>query len=161
MNKSKIILVGPAAAGKDYIKSKFREKGFVCDVSYTTRPPRENESYGVDYNFISKEEFLSRLTGHKFYEYVEHGEYMYGTGLYEWNNSDVFIMEADGVNHISCEDRSNCLIIYVNAPEETRIQRMIDRGWNMKKINERIDIDKEKFKDFKNYDIVINSIDNL
>ena len=45
MNK-RIIIVGPAAAGKDHLKKKFKERGFELDVSYTTREPREGEVDG-------------------------------------------------------------------------------------------------------------------
>ncbi len=39
----KIILVGKAAAGKDYFKNRLLGKGFKCGVSHTTRQPRKNE----------------------------------------------------------------------------------------------------------------------
>lgn len=161
MNKKRIILCGKAASGKDFIKSKFREKGFVIDVSYTSRPPREGEVNGIDYVFMTKEGFEAMIKVDGFYEWVKHGDYYYGTGAYEWNESDVFIMESDGVSHIKCEDRVNSLVIYVTVPEVVRTQRLLDRGWDMKKINERMNLDDKKFKDFKDFDLVINSIDNL
>jgi len=161
MNNKRIILVGPAASGKDFIKNKFREKGFAVDVSYTTRKPREEEKYGVDYNFISESEFTLRISQSAFYETIKHGEYLYGTGKYEWNNSAIFIMEADGVNSIKEEDRKNCLVIFVTAPIHIRWKRLHERKWTPEQIEERIRIDSEKFKDFKNYDLIINSIEDL
>ena len=47
------IYIGKSAAGKDYFYRKdIKENGFKPVVSYTTRPMRENEVNGRDYNFI-------------------------------------------------------------------------------------------------------------
>jgi len=160
MNKHKrIILVGPSAAGKNYIRQKFVDKGFKGDVSYTSRSPREGEADGVDYNFISKDEFKVRITDNLFYEWVQYGDNYYGTGLFEWENADIFIMETDGISKILPIHRPECLIIFVNTPlYKVRIPRMEKRGWNDKKIIERSKIDAEKFRDFKDFDLEISSV---
>ena len=153
MNK-RIILVGPSAAGKDFLKKKFEKKGFELDVSYTTRTPREGEVNGVDYHFISEKEFVDKF--YEMYEHVKHGEYLYGTGQYEWDHCDIFIMETDGINQISEEDRKSCFIIYLDIPEHDRIGRMrLERKWDYEKIRERLAQDKEKFSTFTDYDLLI------
>lgn len=153
----RIILVGPSCAGKSYIRQKFAEKGYTYDVSYTTRPPREGEVDGIDYNFISKEKFLAWINDEGFYEWVEFGGHMYGTGNFEWNHSDIFIMESDGIKHLKPEDRKESVIIYVNTSRITCLRRMEVRGWDKVKIVERIKTDAEKFKDFSDYDFTISS----
>jgi len=154
---NRIILTGPAAAGKDFIKSKFRERGFLCDVSYTSRPPRINEVDGVDYNFISKEKFMAWVNDEGFYEWAEHGGHLYGTGNFEWQTSKVFIMEAEGVSKIKPEDRKTSLVIYIDTPEQIRVRRLLKRGWTIETINDRKRTDDIKFKDFTNYDLKIES----
>ena len=157
MNK-RIIIVGPAAAGKDHLKKKFKERGFELDVSYTTREPREGEVDGEDYHFISEKEFFDRH--YDFYEHAQHGPYWYATGLAEWHNCDVFIMETHGISEINKEDRKNCFIIYVNPPRDIRFDRLYKgRGWDYPKIEHRFEMDDEKFEDFKDYDIEINNPD--
>jgi guanylate kinase len=156
----KIILVGPTCSGKNYIRQKFYEKGYDCDVSYTTRDPRKGEINGVDYIFISKSSFEEAILVGEFYEWVRYGDHYYGTGLSEWEDSEIFIMETDGVNNIDKKDRKHCLVIYINTPLEIRYKRMKLRGWNEEKINERIEIDKKKFKNFTNYDLEISSQTN-
>ena len=47
----KVILVGKAAAGKDYFRSRLLNKGFKCGVSHTTRDPRKTEIEGEDYHY--------------------------------------------------------------------------------------------------------------
>ena len=160
-NNSRIILCGPAAAGKDYLKNKFKERGFKVDVSYTTREKRPNEVDGIDYNFISREEFLNKInTRHNippFYEYVEYDGQYYATGTREWHTCDVFIMETRGIEKILPADRAESLIIYINTPFLTRVKRMKERGWDKDKITKRLLEDESKFQHFKNFDIEISS----
>jgi guanylate kinase len=153
----RIILVGPTCSGKTYIKDKFREKGYKCDVSYTSREKREGEIEGVDYHFISKKSFEEAITTNEFYEYVEYEGNYYGTGIEEWETCDIFIMETDGIKKIKEEDLDDCLIMYVNTDNNIRLKRMNDRGWNYEKILTRLDQDRIKFKDFKSYDVEISS----
>ena len=46
----KIILVGKAASGKDFLKHRLHKKGFTIGVSHTTRLPRNSEIDGEDYH---------------------------------------------------------------------------------------------------------------
>ena len=68
-----VILIGKSASGKDTIARKLVEvgpKGFFTKlVGTTTRPIRENERDGVDYNFISKDEFLQLINNDMLLEY--------------------------------------------------------------------------------------------
>ena len=156
MNK-RIILVGPSAAGKNFIREKFVEKGYKADCSYTSREPRAGEIDGVDYKFIGTPRFMEMIAGNKFYEWVEYNGNFYGTGLNEWNTCDIFIMESDGIGHLKEEDRKQSLVIYANTPFDTRIKRMRERGWDDKKISERSQVDINKFKTFNNFDLEISS----
>jgi guanylate kinase len=158
MNR-RIMLVGPAAGGKDYLKKKLGSRGFRLDVSYTTRPIRKNDGEvdGVDYHYISEEKFEEMIRNEEFYEWAQHGPYKYGTGQTEWDQCDVFIMETDGIASIAPDDRDNCFVIYVDPPEHVRITRMrIVREWDYEKIQQRLDQDKEKFAGFKDFDMRIS-----
>ena len=158
MINKRLILVGPTASGKNFLRKKFEDKGFIFDVSYTSRPKRPNEKYGEDYNFISWDEFTLRISQDAFYEYVKYNGFFYGTGKYEWDNFNGFIMETDGIKHVKSEDRKSCFIIYLNISEKIRTERMIkERGWNTEEIKKRLLTDIEKFKDFSNYDMIITN----
>jgi guanylate kinase len=53
-----VVLTGPSGAGKDTVLDQFRGRpGCAVAVNATTRPPRPGEEDGVDYFFVSKEEF--------------------------------------------------------------------------------------------------------
>ncbi len=156
MNK-RIILVGPSCAGKTFLRQKLEKRGFHFDISYTSRTQRPEEINGVHYNFLSKKEFEEKIEKNYFYEYVQYNGDYYGTGMIEWKNSDGFIMETDGIKHINKEDRKNSFIIFLNPPLKIRTERMKkERKWNNKEIIVRILTDKNKFKDFSDYDLIIS-----
>jgi guanylate kinase len=74
------ILSAPSGTGKSSLLNAIRPNAdFLFSVSCTTRPPRPSEKEGVDYHFISREEFERRIEDGEFLEYAfVHGNY-YGT----------------------------------------------------------------------------------
>lgn len=75
-----IVISGPSGTGKGTICKSLVEKGnFLISVSATTRQPRKGEVEGVNYYFLTKEEFKSKIENDDFIEYAEvYGNY-YGT----------------------------------------------------------------------------------
>lgn len=75
------VVSGPSGAGKTSVINRAMEgiPGLTYSVSYTTRPRRANETDGVDYRFVSREEFARRIESGDFVEHVTYlGDY-YGT----------------------------------------------------------------------------------
>lgn len=72
MNKL-ILLTGPSGVGKTTIARALLKAmpNLQRLVTYTTREPRPNEQNGVDYNFVSKDEFKEKLTNNEFFESAE------------------------------------------------------------------------------------------
>lgn len=151
----RIILVGHAASGKDYLAEKFVEAGFRKDISLTTRPMRDGEIPGVTYHFISDNDFTEALVKGKLYESVEFNGWKYGTTNDDWNNADVFIMTPSGIATITPEDRKECIVVYIEIPEEVRRQRM-DLRSDADTTERRVKADKKDFKGFIDYDYRIN-----
>jgi len=82
---SLVILSGPSGSGKTSVArevcKKIGEEKTYFSISSTTRKPREGEQNGVDYFFLSKDEFLQDIENGYFLEWAEvHGNY-YGTSL--------------------------------------------------------------------------------
>jgi guanylate kinase len=78
-----LVLSGPSGAGKStIINAASAEIGeYYFSISTTTRAPRVGEEHGVDYFFVSKENFEEDIKAGNFLEYAEvHGNY-YGTSL--------------------------------------------------------------------------------
>lgn len=75
------VISAPSGTGKTSIikKARLACPSLLLSVSYATRSPREGEVDGVDYSFISKEEFEKKITQDDFIEWAEvYGNY-YGT----------------------------------------------------------------------------------
>ncbi len=74
-------IVGPTGAGKStfcrHLEQDFED--IELSVSATSRPPREGEVEGVDYFFITEDEFRQRIHRGEFFEWEETHGYLYGT----------------------------------------------------------------------------------
>ena len=82
MNKKLFVISGCSGVGKGTVINEFMQRNsddFVLSVSCTTRNPRSGEVDGVNYFFISKEEFEKNINGGKFLEYACFAGNYYGT----------------------------------------------------------------------------------
>lgn len=82
MNKGKVIVVsGPSGVGKGTVVKELigSNKDCALSVSATTRSPREGEAHGVNYFFITKEEFTQKINNNEMLEYAEYCSNFYGT----------------------------------------------------------------------------------
>jgi len=153
--KSRTVLCGKAASGKDYMRKILEKRGYSYGISYTTRPKRVNENE-KDYYFLSKVVFEKLIENEFFYEYVEFNGWYYGTSNEQWyDGDDIFVMTRTGVDKISNEDRETSFIIYFDIPESVRRERLAQRNYSTEEIEKRILADEEDFRDFKDYDIKI------
>ena len=75
------VLSGPSGAGKGTIRARVCEAldGLSYSVSCTTRAPREGERDGVDYRFITPEDFAARIAAGDFLEWADVHRHRYGT----------------------------------------------------------------------------------
>jgi guanylate kinase len=67
-----IVISGPSGVGKDTVMLRMRERGmpFHFVVTATTRPKRDDEIHGVNYFFVSKEEFARMIEQNELIEYA-------------------------------------------------------------------------------------------
>ena len=156
MNKSKrIIIVGAGGSGKDYLKQTFIKKGFKASVSYTTRPPREGEVYGVDYYFCADHQFKEMMKYDEFFEVKEFRGWFYGTSKKEFEEADIFIMTPSAISELSKEIRETSLIIYIDINETIRGKRLSNRN-DADSVKRRLEADRKDFEYFVDFDIRIS-----
>ena len=75
-----IVIVGESASGKSTVEKILNEKyGMRKVVSYTTRPPRDTEVNGIDYNFISMNDFIDLDKEKAFLEIGAYRGWFYGS----------------------------------------------------------------------------------
>ncbi len=82
MKRGKILIIsGPSGAGKSTVVREFLSRcpaPFHCSVSATTRSPRQGEQEGINYHFITTEQFLSKQSENGFLESFE----VFGSGVW-------------------------------------------------------------------------------
>lgn len=155
----KIILVGKAASGKDFLKSKMERKGFRTGVSHTTRPARPGEVDGADYHFIDDVKFIEMIGQEEFIEYMEFNGWFYGQTEEDFNASDIMIMSKDGLDMLPKVYRDQCIVIYLDVPMAERLKRLSSRDDKNDSIERRITTDEKQFHGFTDYEIRITNPD--
>ncbi|GAA4342257.1 guanylate kinase [Flaviaesturariibacter amylovorans] len=131
-----IILTAPSGAGKTsitrYLLGKYPDR-LAFSISAATRSPRGSEKDGVDYHFMSVEEFRRRIHEHEFMEWemVYEGKY-YGTLKSEmrriWAEGRVPVLDIDvkGAIHIQQQYPENILSLFIEPPSIDELKRRLD-----------------------------------
>ena len=130
-----IVISGPSGAGKGTIcRALMNESEFWISVSATTRNPRQGEIDGVNYQFLTKEEFKKRIDLDDFLEYAEvYGNY-YGTpksrALEAIESGKDVILEIDIQGALKVkESYSEGVFIFILPPSMEELKnRIINRG---------------------------------
>ena len=163
------VLIGKSASGKDTLmKELINFEDFTPIVSSTTRPMRENEKDGVDYNFVNFEDFINT-------NFVETREYKTSVGGKEdtWFygspkvNPDkekyITVLDVQGFNeYVKNYGKENIIPVFLECKEEVRRERAMKRGsfdeteWNRRVADDDIKITQDKMLSKDNL-IIINS----
>ncbi len=142
-----LVLVGPSASGKTQILKILMEKyGMKKLVTYTTRPMRVNEVNGIDYHFVSKEEFLNKLENDFFFETIEYNNNFYGTSKNDFSSDKAVILEPNGLQKYIKDAKDKIKIVVLKCEENVLRNRMVFRQDRLEDIEKRINGDRVWFK---------------
>ena len=93
-----VVVSGPAGSGKGTVIGELmRDENSCFSVSATTRAPRPGEINGVNYHFLTRKEFVSRIAAGDLLEYTEYCGNYYGTLKKQTEEDKLTIVITDGV----------------------------------------------------------------
>ncbi len=132
--KKVIIITAPSGSGKTTIVKRLlaSHPNIVFSISACTRAPRANEKDGVDYHFLSEEDFIQKIKEEAFIEWemVYTGKY-YGTLKSEleriWNQGKLPLVDIDvqGALNIQNKNQLDSLSIFIQAPSMEELEKRL------------------------------------
>lgn len=141
-----IILCGASASGKTVTALELQKKyGLKKAITTTTREKRVGETDGIEYFFISKEEFKKRLSENKFVESSLYNDNYYGCGIDQVSDDKVVVLDPNGLHSFKKLKDKNIVTFLLIADEKTRKERMISRGDKEENIQKRLTNDVVDF----------------
>lgn len=162
--KGKLFIVsGPSGSGKSTITKKVRDiLNIPLSISATTRKPRVGEVDGVDYYFLTTNEFEKKIENDEFFEYANvHGNY-YGTLISQIDKKlelgQNVILEIDVQGGIIAKSkRPDAILIFCRTEDENILEnRLRARNTDSEEIIlKRLENAKKELKYEKKYDYVI------
>lgn len=168
MNKGLLVVVSaPSGCGKDTIVNEIvKEMGddASISVSMTTRDMRVGEAEGVNYYYVSKEQFEENIRNGEMLEYTTYGSNYYGTPVGPVkdklkNGKVVFlIIEVEGGENVK-KIFSDCVKIFVIPPSmEVLEKRLRGRGTDKDEvIRERLEIARTELQRATEYDYIVEN----
>jgi guanylate kinase len=163
-----IIISAPSGTGKTTTCKLLKQKlpNLKIATSHTTRKIRKGERQGVDYFFVSKEEFESKKNNNDFLEWAKvHTDY-YGTSFesldkHRQNGFDILLeLDIQGVNSLRNMDFEGIYIMILPPSIEEMTKRLKKRGTETEDdIERRLKTGKEEIKVYKKHDYVITNFE--
>lgn len=149
--KTLIALCGPAGSGKDAVFNKVIEKSDSLNkiIGSTTRPPREGEIEGVNYFYLTNQEFIDKIINRDMINYEIFREWQYGTErkAYSDDKTNIGVFNPKALMSLLQEDDFNIYIVFIEVNAKTRIMRQLNREENpdVKEIARRFLADESDF----------------
>ena len=160
-----IIISAPSGTGKTTLCQKLRDffPQNIFPISFTTRPPRLGEREGIDYYFVSNNEFERKISQDKFVEWAKVHNYYYGTpfsfiekGLAE--GEDIILdIDVQGSMQIKEKYGKQTVLVFLLPPSkrELKIRLQKRKSENEYALQKRFLAAQEEIKYLKKYDYLI------
>ena len=159
----------PSGGGKTSIIQEVRRRNpeYELSVSATTRPRRPSEVDGVDYYFVTQEEFDEYVRDNRFVEWAEVHGYLYGTlkeqiaGKLAAGKTIMFDIDVYGGMSVRREFPEKSLLIFLCPPSEDELVSRLQRrnSESEQEIEKRLERFKMEMSFAERYDIQIVNVD--
>ena len=160
-----LILSGPSGCGKSSLLKELYKQidDYYFSISTTTRDPRSGEQNGVDYHFVSKEEFEDGIDNGDFLEYALVHHNFYGTSLKAINKAleqgKLVIFDIDVQGHDLVRNKLNEITtsVFITTPTLQELEnRLYSRNLDDEEVIKRRLINaKEEIDHLDKYDYII------
>ncbi|MDY0074550.1 MAG: guanylate kinase [Acholeplasmataceae bacterium] len=160
-----VVLSGPSGVGKGTVRRalfQMPNHDLVYSVSMTTRQPRPGEVEGVDYYFVSKDEFLERIKEDKFLEWAEFVGNYYGTPRdkvdeqLDQGKEVVLEIEVEGALQVRKQMKDAVFIFLVPPGKKALYERLKQRGTDtLQMIDKRMKKAESEFLLAHKYDYIV------
>ena len=160
-----IAFAAPSGAGKStvvrHLLHKYKELAF--SVSATTRAPRPGEENGVQYYFLSPEDFREKIEKDEFVEWEEvYQDLFYGTlksevqRLWDAGKYIVFDIDVKGALNLKKQYGDRCLTVFIKPPSlEALLERLRNRQTESE---ESIETRRARFEEEMSYENTFDSV---
>ena len=165
-----LIISGPSGCGKStLLKEVYKNiSDYYFSISTTTRKPRVGEINGVDYFFVSKEEFEEDIKNGNFLEYAKVHDNYYGTSLKPiinaLNEGKLVIFDIDVQGHHLVRKKMNDSVtsVFITTPSLKVLEERLNNrnSDSLEVIEKRVKNAKKEIEFFDEYDYFIVN-DNL
>ena len=162
-----VVIVGPSGSGKGTVNSLLlKDPSFVFSVSATTRAPRPGEENGVNYYYITHEEFEGRIARGEMLEYTSYCGNYYGTPKKEAEEvlrsgkNLILEIEVEGAMNVKRKYPDAVLVLLLPPSYSVQEARLRGRGTETEeKILQRLARAKEEVALADRYDYVVYNYD--
>lgn len=148
--KYPIVLFGKTGSGKTSVAKEMEKMGIKRLISYTTRPKRSDEKDGVDYHFISEQQFFEMVDHGRLAEITSRTEsgatWYYGTAVENYGSTEpsVCVMDLNGLRTLRVMGIPHTAVL-LNVSNEYAIARCHRRGDNMDEATKRLKLERMTF----------------
>ena len=168
--KKLFVISGSSGVGKGTIIKRFLEKNpnFKLSVSCTTRGKRDGEEHGVNYYFLTREEFMSAVEKGEFLEWAEFSGNCYGTNKKFvqqcLDNDEDLLLEIDTQGALPVKKKMDtAVLIFILPPSVEELERRLrGRGTETEEaIQKRLNTVKSEMENAKffNYKVINDEVD--
>ena len=156
-----LVISGASASGKTEVAHVIAKKyGLKRVITVTTREKRNGEVDGLDYFFVTKEQFLDLIKENKLVEYTIYNNNYYGSKKDQILDNNILVIEAEGLKSYIALKNPRIITFALVADSNTRKQRMISRGDKLEDVERRLKSDTVVFskENLKGIDFFIENI---